>query len=105
MRPQQPWRLRDCVLKGVCYFQVAEAQEAAQEAKDLVQEQSAVANEVRRQAEEAKSEAGPLQRQVEQTEQQVSATVQFFPLPLTLQWAWKCASPPPSSSDWQSPCM
>ena len=53
--------------------QVAEAQQAAQEAKERVQEQSAKAAQVRRQAEEAESEAGPLLRQAEQTEQQVRA--------------------------------
>ncbi len=58
-------------LRGVCSVQVAEAQEAAQEAKELVQEQTAVANAVRRQAEESKSEAGPLLRQAEQNEEQV----------------------------------
>ena len=58
-------------LRDACHVQVAEAQEAAQEAKELVQEQTAVANAVRRQAEESKSEAGPLLRQAEQNEQQV----------------------------------
>ncbi len=77
-----------------CHVQVAEAQEAAQEAKELVQEQTAVANAVRRQAEESRSEAGPLLRQAEQNEQQVRAwphqccTVAF----LTLHVAIECAA-------------
>ncbi len=56
---------------------MAQAQEAAQEAKELVQEQTALANEIRRQAEEARSEAGPLKLQVEQNEQQVRARTRW----------------------------
>lgn len=51
--------------------QVAEAEEDAREARELVQEQAAVAKEAQRQAEEAKREAGPLLRQAQDSEQQV----------------------------------
>ena len=78
---------RTAALTGAFNAQVAEAQEAAREAKELVQEQNALANEIRRQAEAAKGEAGPLLRQVEQNEQQVRMTI-----------GWRCTLGLPDTS-------
>ena len=64
---------------------MAEAQQAAQQAKKQVQEQSSKLQEVQRQAAEAKNEAGPLMRQSQQKEEQVSRST----LRRTMTWHWK----------------